>query len=168
MQCNYCQAPLSSERILQGSYHCTPYHAEAASRKRAKERNPELYRSRRRIMAKRRWQVRKTDPGHIFSQRTATHQNQQSKKVIMKEIKIKNPCQDCGRFWDPVCMSFDHRAPADKAFDMHRSHTMSWANLIRELKKCDVVCLNCHALRTMKQREAGLIPNQTPRTSPFA
>jgi len=50
----------------------------------------------------------------------------------------------------PHVMDFDHRDPTKKSFSIAAGHAllMSRAKLIAEIEKCDIVCANCHALRT--------------------
>jgi hypothetical protein len=65
------------------------------------------------------------------------------------ELK-NNPCMDCGGEFPPCAMHFDHRDPSKKkgavAFMMR--NTISRARLEAEVAKCDLVCANCHAIRT--------------------
>src|SRR3954451_5796997 len=60
------------------------------------------------------------------------------------------PCADCGQRFEPHQMDFDHRDPAAKSFNLlaGRAALKSTAQLRAEAEKCDVVCANCHALRT--------------------
>ena len=60
------------------------------------------------------------------------------------------PCDDCGEMFPPHMMDFDHRDPRKKLFSIAAGHAllMSRAKLIAEIEKCDIVCANCHALRT--------------------
>ena len=60
------------------------------------------------------------------------------------------PCKDCSRTYLPHQMDFDHRDPATKAFNLTSSRGMLIARerLVAELAKCEVVCANCHAIRT--------------------
>jgi len=50
-------------------------------------------------------------------------------------------------------MQFDHREPSTKLFAITTSHSMlmSRPKLLEEIAKCDIVCGNCHALRTYHQ-----------------
>lgn len=63
------------------------------------------------------------------------------------------PCADCGGRFEPHQMDFDHRDPSTKSFNLMsgRSMLMSTAKLRAEAAKCDVVCANCHAVRTQKK-----------------
>jgi hypothetical protein len=61
----------------------------------------------------------------------------------------KHPCVDCGEK-DPVVLEFDHLR--DKAFNIGRSLAYrSWAAILAEMAKCDVVCANCHRRRTARR-----------------
>ena len=60
------------------------------------------------------------------------------------------PCMDCGGTFQPHQMDFDHREPAEKEFNLTSSRAMlvSRERLLLELAKCEIVCANCHAVRT--------------------
>lgn len=72
------------------------------------------------------------------------------------------PCKDCGRSFHPVCMDFDHRDPREKKSCvslMPRGVAQGWikmADFVSEIRKCDVVCSNCHRLRTFNNGHAGV------------
>jgi hypothetical protein len=60
-------------------------------------------------------------------------------------------CTDCGEVYPPYVMDFDHRDPTTKKYEISQIVNKSsapWARILREIKKCDVVCVNCHRLRT--------------------
>jgi len=67
---------------------------------------------------------------------------------IIEEIK-EGPCTDCGRFFPPECMDFDH-GHTIKAFSLskwaRREHTPN--EILDEIEKCQIVCANCHRTRT--------------------
>jgi len=60
-------------------------------------------------------------------------------------------------------MDFDHRDPTEKAFRLTsgRAMLMSRERLERELEKCDVVCANCHRMRTLDRARDRTAPSQT-------
>jgi hypothetical protein len=62
----------------------------------------------------------------------------------------RRPCDDCSGMFLPHMMDFDHRDPSKKVFAITTgsSQLMSREALIAEIEKCDIVCANCHALRT--------------------
>ncbi len=61
------------------------------------------------------------------------------------------PCADCGKSYPRCVMDFDHRDPSQKRFTIGRHPAgASLAALMEEIAKCDVVCSNCHRVRTHK------------------
>ena len=73
------------------------------------------------------------------------------------------PCTDCGGRFPTVCMQFDHRDPAEKLFAISQASQRSRAAVVAEIAKCDLVCSNCHAVRTEVQMAAGLLRRGRPR-----
>jgi hypothetical protein len=72
---------------------------------------------------------------------------------------LKNvPCVDCGIRLDPHQMDFDHRDPSTKSFQIMSGRTllMSREKLSAEVEKCDVVCANCHRVRSRRQHRKRL------------
>lgn len=57
------------------------------------------------------------------------------------------PCADCGGKFPPVCMDFDH-VRGTKKFNMAKAVHRSLKAIDEEIAKCDVVCSNCHRIRT--------------------
>lgn len=79
------------------------------------------------------------------------------------------PCADCGGRFPIVCMDFDHRPGEEKHPRLtHRENgykrlpismtafaTQSMKLFEIEAKKCDVVCANCHRIRTWERCQAA-------------
>ena len=63
------------------------------------------------------------------------------------------PCIDCGGKFPAVCMDFDHIA--DKEFNIGdaRANGSSLTRVLKEIEKCELVCANCHRLRTAARRK---------------
>ena len=72
-----------------------------------------------------------------------------ARRAFLHELKSV-PCMDCGGRFDPVCMDFDHRPGEIKLMSIGdaASGYKSNTKLLAEIAKCDVVCANCHRLRT--------------------
>lgn len=66
-------------------------------------------------------------------------------KMRVKVLKDK-PCMDCGIQYPPFVMDFDHRDPSTKKF--HFQVAKNWKDTLTEIAKCDLVCSNCHRVRT--------------------
>ncbi len=70
----------------------------------------------------------------------------------LKEYLLTHTCIDCGES-DWVVLEFDHCRGKKKlaiASMIHRNY--SWKIIMKEIKKCDVRCANCHRKKTAKQR----------------
>jgi hypothetical protein len=68
------------------------------------------------------------------------------------------PCADCNQRFPPVCMDFDHRIPSEKSFGLSVGAVPKSVKdelLLKEISKCDVVCANCHRLRTFARSSNG-------------
>ena len=67
------------------------------------------------------------------------------------------PCSDCGVQYQFGVMEFDH-CRGKKSFNLSSPGRRSKIVILEELKKCDLVCANCHRMRTMKRsKEAKAI-----------
>ena len=67
----------------------------------------------------------------------------------VNEIKASKPCMDCGCFFHHHAMDFDHRLGEIKVKDVSKMFTFNAVN--EEIKKCDLICSNCHRVRTWKR-----------------
>lgn len=77
-----------------------------------------------------------------------------AKRKLIAERK-QYPCADCGRHFPEVCMDFDH-VRGEKVFNI--SQGVNWIAMDRfvaELDKCEVVCSNCHRIRTRDRKYPG-------------
>jgi hypothetical protein len=63
------------------------------------------------------------------------------------------PCADCGGTFPQCAMDFDHRDAAQKVRGVTRMINGSIDRMLAEATKCDIVCANCHRLRTFQRRE---------------
>lgn len=66
--------------------------------------------------------------------------------------KLKEaPCTDCGGKFPSVCMDFDH-VHGEKRFNVSEGvNFKSFDVLVAELAKCELVCANCHRLRSQSR-----------------
>lgn len=60
------------------------------------------------------------------------------------------PCADCGVKYPFYVMDFDHRPGSDKINDVALMTRSNWSleKIKKEIEKCEVVCANCHRIRT--------------------
>jgi hypothetical protein len=60
------------------------------------------------------------------------------------------PCVDCGVQYHFAAMDFDHLG--DKEFVLSSAWHKNRVEVEAEIAKCDVVCSNCHRIRTYNRR----------------
>lgn len=71
--------------------------------------------------------------------------------LFIKNLKESTPCTDCNKNYPACVMDFDHLR--DKKFTISVSKAnLSMKSLLAEIAKCEIVCANCHRLRTEKRR----------------
>jgi len=73
------------------------------------------------------------------------------KKLFIETLKESAPCADCKQFFPAVCMDFDHLPGTHKIATIARmiGHgNYSIEELKSEVEKCQLVCANCHRIRT--------------------
>lgn len=67
------------------------------------------------------------------------------------EYLESNPCTTCGES-DPIVLEFDHRNGDEKTDNIANLISNStWSIIKSEIKKCDVLCANCHRRKSAKQ-----------------
>jgi hypothetical protein len=68
-----------------------------------------------------------------------------------RELKTDKPCADCGGVFHYSAMEWDHRPGTEKVALISAlvAKTNSRRRVLEELAKCDLVCANCHAVRTV-------------------
>lgn len=84
---------------------------------------------------------------HNTSRRKIREQN--ARKVF--DYLTHHPCIECGES-DPIVLEFDHRARIDK-LDCISTLILnsSWKKIDFEIRKCDVLCANCHRRKSAAQ-----------------
>lgn len=92
-------------------------------------------------------------------EQTARHnevkRNNQIERFYIKFYALKaKPCMDCGGSFPPCAMDFDHRPDEVKLFGVGQAVCRSWKKVLAEIAKCDLICANCHRIRT-KERRTG-------------
>lgn len=75
-----------------------------------------------------------------------------AKNRAMLVAAKSRPCHDCGVIYPYYVMDFDHIS--DKRFVISAAVNKSTAVLEQEMSKCEVVCANCHRIRTYMRRMA--------------
>lgn len=72
--------------------------------------------------------------------------------AYVRELKDKTPCKDCGHNYPYYVMDFDHLPEFEKITEVAKIiNSGSMKRLLDEIAKCDLVCSNCHRIRTFKR-----------------
>lgn len=57
------------------------------------------------------------------------------------------PCMDCGNSFPPECMDWDHVGKKNK----NVSRIRNLKEFLEEIELCELVCANCHRIRTSRR-----------------
>lgn len=107
---------------------------------------------------KQKWRMQGPENRAIES---ARRRDEQAKFLArIRLIKFERPCYDCGNFFRPECMDFDH-VSGEKLFDLAAGASHSWDSVRLEIDKCDLVCACCHRIRTQQRKCQKQSPSTT-------
>jgi hypothetical protein len=84
--------------------------------------------------------------------RTSNRRIESKNKIVVKfRTMINNiksvPCHDCNKKFPTVAMDFDH-VKGVKLYNISDMWNCSNEIILEELNKCEIVCANCHRIRT--------------------
>ena len=68
------------------------------------------------------------------------------KRNAVKEYKRLNGCKKCGYDESGVALDFHHRKRESKSYSVSQMLRLSIKELKKEMRKCDILCANCHRL----------------------
>lgn len=131
-QCLTCSDPVPPPQTGNAAHQARYCEPCKAARARAKNK-----------AAVKRWNAKrpKQEPTPKF---------EKTKKERVRDLvvnyKTQNPCVDCKQFWPAIVMEFDHRPGETKHKAVSRLSTAT--SVLAEMAKCDLVCSNCHRIRT--------------------
>jgi hypothetical protein len=80
---------------------------------------------------------------------------------FIRDYKLANSiCIDCGISYPPHMLDFDHVSGV-KSFGINRgSRNKTLSQIKEEIKKCEIVCSNCHRHRTYMRPWPGRIASK--------
>lgn len=94
-----------------------------------------------------RWKARHPEQARIQADDTKARQLAKRRNFL---IALKNkPCADCGREF-PSCVMEFHHVRGEKEFSVGNgvNNALSLKRINDEIAKCDLLCANCHRIRT--------------------
>lgn len=87
---------------------------------------------------------------------THSPMTRQQRRMLVGLLKLAYGCTDCGYRGHPEALQFDHMPGHEKLGDVNKMVKYNVGTLFAEIAKCEVVCANCHAIRTATRRSAEL------------
>ncbi len=150
--CSTCKKPKTEYSKCSGNKDGLQYNCKECSSvysSKLHKENPEKKRA-----TSRKWQ--KENPERY----KATMRKWYNEKSIHAWIKTKYeniPCIDCNGVFIFIAMDFDHRPEETKlfvisTFDSKAQTATNIAKVEKEIAKCDLVCSNCHRVRTWDRK----------------
>lgn len=64
-------------------------------------------------------------------------------------LKMERGCDNCGWNLHPAALQYHHRDKKNKTQEINRmaNKNSSKESILAEIKKCDLLCANCHAMQ---------------------
>lgn len=95
---------------------------------------------------------RERDKNRPSEQKMGYHRNsRKEKQLFLRELKESSPCTDCQTYYPYYVMTFDHMGTAEKSFELSQFASYGMPRILQEIAKCELVCSNCHAIRSWKR-----------------
>lgn len=136
--------------------------AEVTARKARREKDRErkaaevaVRKERRREEARAKEIAEELHPEQFIKRRREIDRKRRAQSKGRQYInKLKGaPCTDCGETFHPDAMEFDH-VRGEKWRNISRLTSASVDTIRKEIAKCDLVCANCHRVRTATRRQS--------------
>ena len=85
---------------------------------------------------------------HRKRNRLGNRERRRRNRKFLTEYLLEHPCADCGEA-NPVVLDFDHvKGKKKDAVTTLANNLYSIKKIKEEISKCEVVCANCHRIRT--------------------
>lgn len=96
-----------------------------------------------------------TSPDNAPNKRTARKLERHRRKEVLVKM-LGGCCSKCGYNKSLAALSFHHINPKTKCFDISHNGSLmkDWDELVEEAKKCEILCLNCHAIFHNDQQDS--------------
>jgi len=77
------------------------------------------------------------------------------KRRVVQKYKVLKGCSICGFNKHYSALDFDHIDRSKKRNNISRlmGNSCSWKTVVEEIKRCRVLCANCHRMKTHKNKE---------------
>lgn len=78
-------------------------------------------------------------------------------RKYIQEFKQQRVCADCKENYPYYMMDFDHLGDKKFSISGFRTHTTNLDKIKEEIEKCEVVCANCHRIRTYQRSSSSRV-----------
>jgi len=90
------------------------------------------------------------NPGFRKQQSRGRRNKRKRLQRFTSRVKMRFGCRECGYKKHPAALHFNHLDQEIKYKDV--SKIQSWVKLKREIRKCEILCANCHAIHTVENK----------------
>ena len=98
------------------------------------------------------WQDKEAYDRTYKKQLVRMHKN----RNFIQRVKTIFGCSICGYNKAAVALHFDHVDVSTKYLEVSRLYSANIQTLKNEMRKCRILCANCHAIHTQQQRDDGV------------
>jgi len=74
------------------------------------------------------------------------------KRKWIQDMKEASPCKDCNTYYPYYVMDYDHKENKRERISVMVQRGLSKETILKEIEKCDLLCSNCHRIRTQKRK----------------
>jgi hypothetical protein len=99
------------------------------------------------------WRRHYANTDNKLAIKAAVAVRKQAAKEYVLSVKQRSHCVDCGNT-DWRVLDFDHLPGFEKSLNLAAAGSQGWsvARIDLEMAKCEIVCANCHRIRTHERR----------------
>lgn len=113
-----------------------------ANRERIQNYNKDRYQQNKEVIKEYQQKYRKENKKFLATRNRHKRQGRQLKAIHL----LGGKCSRCNEVFDPVCYDFHHIDPSHKEFTIGSSMLLGESRFFNEVRKCILLCANCHRL----------------------
>lgn len=84
------------------------------------------------------------------NQKVYFSKKRRTNRDFTNRVKTRYGCSICGYNKHPEALHFDHIDPFDRKLPVSKMMEYARETIKKEIRKCNILCANCHAERTIK------------------
>ena len=76
------------------------------------------------------------------------------RRAFVNRVKTKYGCKKCGYNEHPVALHLNHINPTNKLYSIAEmiSQSKPWIMIKEEIRKCEILCANCHSIHSYEEK----------------